>query len=74
MRPAEALAEGAEATEDVDRLPERGVVSSRSPMEEIGFWRVPTVRERRGNDHGVVGAVERGMHWVCMMERSTEGG
>ena len=31
----EALAEGAEAAEDVDRIPERGGVSLCSPTEEI---------------------------------------
>ena len=41
----EAPAEEAEAAENVNRMPKRGGVSSCSPMEEIGLWRVPRQEE-----------------------------
>ena len=46
--PAEAPTEGSEAAEEVNGMPERGRVSSRSPTEEIGLWRVLTTRGKKG--------------------------
>ena len=37
--------------EDVDGMPERDVVSSRSPTEEIGLRRVPATMEKGDNGH-----------------------
>ena len=63
-RPAEALAEGAEAAEDVDGMSKRGVMSSRSLTEENGLRQVLTARERGAIAmvaHGlVVGCASRG--------------
>ena len=50
--PTEAPTEGTEAAENVDGMSEKSGASSRSPTEEIGLRRVPTVRVKRGNGHG----------------------
>ena len=47
-RTAKALAEGAEAAEDVDGMPEKSGVSSRSPTEEIMLQRILMATGKRG--------------------------
>ena len=58
------LVEGAEATEDVDGMSERGGVSSCSPTEKIRLQRVPTTRGKEATARGEVGCSAMGVLMV----------
>ena len=53
----------AEAAEDVDGKPKKSGVSSRSPMEEIGLWQVPTVTKK--GTMAIEGGVDINGEWLC---------
>ena len=50
--PTEGSAAEAEAAKDVDGMPEKSGVSSRSSTEGIGLRRVPRATEKGDNSHG----------------------
>ena len=70
VRPVEAPAE---AVEDVDGMPERGVVSSRSPTKEIRLRWVPMAREKMGQGEGCIAMVLRGSAGGCVLGSAVDG-